>query len=155
MPLPEGYLPREGDVVVLHAVVKWDVKPSEDADDSDGLLKVFVRPIGGYTDHRVPVNTLVGVHSRRFAEGERVRVIGDGPVAQGVVISTHEDVVWMKLDEGAGFGTYFSSGLEHIPDTLDEPFVEEVRPAPPSRIDSEGRSFPEIQGPEHDDDIKF
>jgi hypothetical protein len=41
MPIPEGYLPRKGDVVVLHATVKYDVKPKEDA-DSEGL-KVFVR----------------------------------------------------------------------------------------------------------------
>lgn len=130
MPLPEGYLPRKGDVVVLHAVVKYDVNPKEDADSDDGV-QVWVTPLEHYSASRIPLKTLVGLYSRSFAEGERVRVKGEGPVAQGVVISTHEDVVWMKLDENAGFGTYFSCGLEPVPDPLDEPFVEApAAPAP-------------------------
>jgi hypothetical protein len=36
--------------------------------------KVFVRPLKGYTDRRVPVKTLVGLYSRHFDEGERVRI---------------------------------------------------------------------------------
>lgn len=130
MPLPEGYLPRADDVVVIHAVVKYDVKPKEDTDD-DRRLKVFVRPIESYTDVRIPLDTIVEVYSRHFDPEERVRLISQ-PECEGVVIASHETQVWVKFDAGT------SLGLRTVPatslaleskDPIDEPFTVEEPPA--------------------------
>jgi hypothetical protein len=120
MPIPEGYLPREGDVVVVHATVKYDVDPKTDSDE-DGP-KVFIRPIGGYTDHRVPVKTLVGLYSRHFEEGERVRMHAD-PTATGTVLATYEHLVWVKFERLEDARTIPANSLEPIPER-DEPPVD-------------------------------
>jgi hypothetical protein len=123
MPIPEGYLPRKGDVVVLHAVVKYDVNPTEDADSEEGL-NVWVTPIEYHSSSRVPLKTIVGVYSRRFDADERVRITQQ-PELIGVVLSTYEDKVWVKFDnKGFGLRTLDATALEPIPDAAEEPPVD-------------------------------
>jgi hypothetical protein len=129
MPIPEGYLPRTGDVVVLHAVVKYDVDPTEDADSKDGL-QVWVTPMEYHSPSRVPLNTLVGLYSRHFEAEERVRLHAN-PRFTGIVIATHDDVVWVKPDEaGAIYAgdnfprTFKATLLEPLPDVAEEPPVD-------------------------------
>jgi hypothetical protein len=146
MPIPEGYLPRRGDVVVVRAEVRYDVKPSEDTDE-DGV-QVFVRPLEGYTDVRVPVRTLVGLWSRRFYEGDRVRAIVE-PGAVGTVAAISDEHVWVKFDATATlpehFETFRSENLKPI-DPVDEPFVEpEAESAAPEHDPLRGPDGEEIK----------
>lgn len=107
MPLPEGYLPREGDTLVIHAVVKYDVVPKEDAEDEDGP-KVFLRPVGYYTDIRIPVKDCVGIFSRKWEVDERVQFPKDHSYT-GTILAVHEGRCWVRLDGGKtdGMGESF------------------------------------------------
>lgn len=89
MPLPQGYLPREGDVLVLHAIVSYTVR-SEDSD------RVFVRPVGYYQDCRIEMSSVVGIHARKWEPGESARYGVDAIT----VIAIDDDEAWIKYPDG-------------------------------------------------------
>lgn len=111
MPLPEGYLPRKGDVLVLHGRVKYDVVEKEDVDE-DQKLTVWVRLEGDYQDRRIPLETVVSIFARKWELGERV--IGNSLI--GEVVGVYEDSIWVKFDTPMNaeplFGTFLANDLE-------------------------------------------
>lgn len=127
MPLPEGYLPREGDVLVLHAVVKHDVDES-DRDRDDGL-RVFIRLGGDYQDRRIPLKNVVGIHCRKWNADDRV-VTRDG--VDGTVLAVSDNVCWVKLDTG----TFASIGANNL-DASNKPADVEMLPAPAGAPDQD------------------
>lgn len=93
MPLPEGYLPREGDVLVLHGTVKYDADL-----DPENVEKetVWVTLLGDYTSRRVPLAKVVGIKRRTWKVGEKVRSRNDHEIF-GEIVATHDDLVWFAL----------------------------------------------------------
>lgn len=141
MPLPEGYLPREGDVLVLHGRVVYDVNASDvDRGGTEGP-KVFVRLTGDYEDRRVPVNTVVDIFSRKWNVGDEVIIDGDDEGGFGEVLAVHDDHYWLKYISARRreptFATYNGKDLLPKPELSPDALVEPPPPAP-SRIDEDG-----------------
>lgn len=129
MLLPEGYLPRRGDVLVLHGTVKYDVVEKEDR-EHDGL-KVFIRLDSDHSDRRVSLDTVVGIYSRKWEPGNLVRLIGERDEDVFEVVAVSGQHAWCKLEKPGcdpSFGTYLANDLEAAPE-----FVE---PAAPPRASS-------------------
>ena len=84
MPLPDKYLPREGDVVVLHATVEYDVRPGRD---------MVSCKVAGSVAHYIPLESVVAIHARRWDADDKV--IYPGMEGVGTVLATHEDQVWV------------------------------------------------------------
>ena len=104
MKLPEGYLPRENDVVILHGTVKYNVEPADES--------VHVRVAGmDYRDVMVPLDKIVGIHARHWAIGDKV-LCNDGD--SGTVAATQDGMAWIKLASGA-FTTYACNDLRENP----------------------------------------
>jgi hypothetical protein len=101
MPLPEGYLPREGDVLVLHGTVKFDYDPGEE--------KVWIRLMDHWEDDRIPISSVVGVHCRKWEQGEQVRH-RNVEHCFGEIVATCDDMVWVKLAADSKRGKKFSAG---------------------------------------------
>lgn len=158
MTLPTGYLPREGDVVILHGVVKYDVNPNEDADSDDGL-KVFLRPVGYYADIRVPVSALVGLHHRNWEVGALAMHHGDSVE----VLATDGDEVWVKGETGRFCCHANSLDPEqlNIPEVIEPPvapggaFSDTPEFDPPRRIDADGKLYGGSNPTAPDEDIAF
>jgi len=122
MSLPKGYLPREGDVLVVHAKVKFDVQPGED------LVHVKVEHNG----FAVTLSKVVGIALLKFDVGERV-VCKDDASCVGEVVAICDDAVWIRVDERSPwrrehgeFATVRGKNLERCPVP-----VEPVRVEPP------------------------
>jgi hypothetical protein len=93
MPLPEGYLPREGDVLTIEVEVKYDV----DADDKN----VHVFPVGArYRDFSLPVANIIGIALRKWKDGEGIISTEDENIF-GVAVCVNGEYVVMKLDRKA------------------------------------------------------
>jgi hypothetical protein len=95
MPLPEGYLPRQGDVLSVDVVVKHDVRN----DDS----YVFTKVIGSHGDIAFAVDdpdVRVRLKRRSWNEGESV-IHRAHPRWWGEIVSTHGDHVVVALNVDA------------------------------------------------------
>jgi hypothetical protein len=90
MSLPDGYLPREGDIVVLHAKVKFDVDAGED--------RVHCRLIGSFADTSIPLNKVESLHCRHWNEGDMVIDPDNQNYGPGKVVAALDDVVWVKFN---------------------------------------------------------
>lgn len=94
MGLPTDYWPREGDVLIVRATVKYDVDPGEED------VHILVGS-NTYTPVRIPLADVTGVHCRRWEVKDRVRVM-DGSIGllgvDATVIGTHGEWAWVKLD---------------------------------------------------------
>jgi hypothetical protein len=90
MPLPEGYLPRKNDVLLLLGTVKHDVDPGE--------TDVHLRVSGDWDTRIVKLEAVVGVRRRTWRESENVR-IRNAPRIFGKIIAANDDYVWLALDE--------------------------------------------------------
>ena len=126
MPLPEGYLPREGDELLIRCRVSYDVKLTGES--------VHVSVVGA--DHHrpiVPMKSVHGLYCRHWKEGERVIDEDDTP---GTVISTKDEFVWVYRDalgenEPADMFTYRANELRPEP-TVSAPEAPPVEPPPPA-----------------------
>lgn len=120
MSLPEGYLPRAGDVLILHASVTYDVA-SEDQN------KVFVRPVGYHSDVHLDLSKIIGIHRINWEIGDAAVVSDD----IATILAIDGESAWVKFSNGE-HRTVDLSALEPIQpiDPVDKPFVE---PAPPPR----------------------
>jgi hypothetical protein len=133
MPLPEGYLPREGDVLVVHVKVSFNVDPGE--------KDVHIRVVGDFRDTAMPLNKIIGLHCRRWDADDEVVFPGMNGV--GTVLAVYEDQVWVLFPDEAP-QTFPANGLLPAPsakkhaddDGLDPP------PAPQSPAPSENREHP-------------
>lgn len=98
MSLPDGYLPRKDDVLILHATVKYDYDPAEGKE-------VWIDSDGPFT----PLDKFVGIKRRTWKSGETVRH-RNVEHCFGEVIATCDDMVWVKLGENSKHGKKFSQG---------------------------------------------
>ena len=126
--MPKGYLPREGDVLLLLARVKYDVEVGDTAfGEEDKGPTVWVRLIGDYQDRRVPLKEVHSVVGRTWRVGDKVRSLNDHN-DRGEVVAVKDGMAWVQHVSGS-FLTYAGLDLERDP-ALDE---AEVPSAPPLR----------------------
>ena len=154
MPLPQGYLPRKNDELLIRVKVRSDYR-----DDGSELVSVAVSG----SEHRHLFVNLDKIHSlfcRAWNEGDKVTT-GDfeGP---GEVIQTHDEWVWVKAltDDTKGCeGLLFTCEANEL-----EPYVApEPEPQRMTEEDLMRGLEPLIPPPapgsqavvEDDDDIKF
>lgn len=126
MTIPSGYLPREGDVLVLLATVKFDVEP--------GDTGIHVKINGHYERLMLKPSDFVGLRRRTWRAGEVARSRND-PTIFGEVICISGDGVWLKLDPQAnrkgathGHRTVHCNELEPMP----EPELKEAENPEPA-----------------------
>lgn len=127
MPLPDGYLPREGDVLIVHVVAKYNVDPG-DADVHANVVGVK------YRDIVVPLDHVVGLHCRHWEVGAKVWIRHDKK-NPATVIGVDEDRVWVKFSTAGGYATYSANDLtEAAPDVGPKDFglPETTPPAAPN-----------------------
>lgn len=140
MSVPSGYLPRAGDVVILRAIVQFDVDPGE----TDVHLKAEHNRLA------VGLDKIVDVVRRAWKEGDLVMTKGCGP---GEVLATHAHLVWVKVSAPApetGFDIYTcdSMELELVPPPAEAPEAPPAKPeAPPpfegrTAVDAAGEEYP-------------
>lgn len=89
MPLPEGYLPRKGDVLTVH----MEVKHAVDEGDADVFLTV---PGADYQTVAVPLAEVASLKRRTWREGEQVH-LKDAPRFFGEVVMQPDDIVLVRL----------------------------------------------------------
>lgn len=100
MTLPEGYLPRKGDILIVHATVEYEVEPGE----ADVHVVVADQ---SYRQLAVPLKKVVGLYSRAWEVGARVTTAnGASLYLRGEVVATHGDQVWVKMDIHGVMGTF-------------------------------------------------
>ena len=90
MALPENYLPRKGDILVIHATVKYD------ADSPDETLFLTA----GATSLTFHLENVAAIRLRNWREGEKVCDRGDRDIF-GEVLAQSGEHVWVKLAGGA------------------------------------------------------
>ena len=120
MSLPEGYLPRKGDTLLIRVDVRSDYRV-----DDDGLVSVAVTG----SPHRTLFADFGKIHSlycRHWNEGDRVREIGDHAMV-GPVVAIFEDYVWVKIDKGENAGAMLTFSANEIePEPLPAPGSQSV-----------------------------
>ena len=121
MGLPVGYLPRKGDVLVLHVTVDRDVY------EGAATARVLIPP-NEYNGQHVELEHFTGIHRRTWEPGEHVRHRNIDN-CYGEVAAQHEDRVWVKLAPGTvhnkatrgGFMTVHCNELEPVPEKAPAP----------------------------------
>lgn len=108
MPLPEGYLPRKGDEVLVRARVKSD----NHAHDGEFFLEIV-----GRTHHNffMSIDEIHSLHFRHWNEGDAV--IYPGFVGRCEVIACDGDAVWIRS---------FANNRTTVNANELEPYVEPV-----------------------------
>jgi hypothetical protein len=122
MSLPEGYLPRKGDVVVLHATVKHVCDPGDDS--------VHLKVNGHWDTTIIELDKVAGLHRRHWDVGDKVQFRGRAPVDQrhGVVAGVEDDMVWVRFDDRKErFLTLHANQIEAQPE---EPQTVAAEPEP-------------------------
>lgn len=117
-----GYLPREGDILTIRAIVKYDVEAGED--------RVHIRPFGAHTDSSVPLKsdgTLaeVTLYCRHWSEGDLVIVCfthrdPDYRGLDGQVLAVFGEAVWVKFGSGTP-QTVLANDLTPAPEEETQP----------------------------------
>ncbi len=113
MSLPEGYLPRRGDEILIRVRALHDAR----TDETDSMVHVEV--VGN--EHRKLFVDLDNIHSlycRKWNEGDKVTCKGEFE-GHGTVISTHADSVWVEQDGGDCDGLLWTCEANGL-----EPYVE-------------------------------
>ena len=111
MPLPEGYLPRKGDEVLIRVRAVRDLRPD---DDAGGCLFVVVG-----AEHQNIFLSRDQIHSlycRKWNVGDRVRAIEE-PETGGEVVAVCGEFVWVK-DKGESMCTFEANELEAEPEEI-------------------------------------
>ena len=118
MPLPEGYLPRKGDVVIAHGTVQHDVDPGES--------RVYVS-FRKHTDTSLNLADVVGLHCRAWSEGDKVEWSGAVGPMTGEVVAVCRTAVWVKSE--FGMETVQANDLKPY---HEEPKVTDIIEPPPA-----------------------
>jgi hypothetical protein len=118
---PEGYRPRKGDVVLIRATVKYDVRE----DDDDGYCFVVTER---RSDFSANLGEIVEFVSRAWDIGDRAMLPSVHGAADliGEIVGVHDGWVWLKSADD--LGTYNGSSLVPVPpepDTSDIPEASE------------------------------
>jgi hypothetical protein len=98
MNIPNGYVPKEGDIVIIHAVVHGDYDP--------GDKTLFVR-LRRHDCVGIDPSKVIGLYARRWEVGNRVRGVHN---EIGEVVAVSDNMVWVRLDRG-GFNTFSANNL--------------------------------------------
>jgi hypothetical protein len=110
MPIPKGYLPRKGDIVLVQARAKRDAYPNEPE------IQCYFEVVGQETaKFFMSASEIHSIYARNWSVGDEV-MSADG-CDHGVVVATMDDQVWVKVnpteDDPAGFmGTFDANMLE-------------------------------------------
>jgi hypothetical protein len=105
MALPEGYLPREGDELLIRVKVTRDVSSVEEF--------VSTKVVG--SEHRtllIDIDKIHALHCRAWSEGDKVSQANWG---HGTVVAVHEDMVWVRHSQPgrcARLATFEANALE-------------------------------------------
>ena len=129
MPLPEGYLPREGDVVVVHAVVEHDYHATS------STKMVALAPRKYAQTFYIDLDQIIGIHRYKWEVGDLVTYSVFGV---GQIIAMHEDLLWVRFD-GGEMQTLDAGIVSRVPEKQEiEPAAPEPAPRPsPSDADEE------------------
>lgn len=136
MGLPEGYRPRKGDIVVLHARIKNDLFRSSSREsllDSGTSMQI----VGQAGDTWVDFENVVGLMQRHWEPGDKVRFKRNGRF--GEVVAVFEDKAWIKMagDETTVMSTECANELEDDTPPPEEVDLPEPPPPAPGRADDE------------------
>lgn len=104
MPLPEGYLPRKGDEVLIRARAKRDT----DA-DGEGYFEII-----GAEHYKLFMNAeeVHSLYRRQWNEGDLVKSVEfDG---RGRVVAVSDDYVWVVAETGLDEGGYYTLEANHL-----------------------------------------
>lgn len=101
--IPDGYLPLKGDVVLVEAVVKYDVDETED---------IFLFDLDGYTTHSADISRIKSVVSMAFKVGDRVYY--ENADVRGTIVSLADGFAWVKGDNDL-FYTCRTSSIVRTP----------------------------------------
>lgn len=129
MSLPKGYLPREGDVLVIHVTTRYDVR--DDGEPGDPIY-VHVSPVGDSSYHkfRLPLADVIALHRRSWEIGTKVRSFGE---EAGEIVAVCDDMVWVKSN-----GYMLTLGANEV--EPDEAAVPPERPDPVTEAVASGRA---------------
>lgn len=93
MPLPEGYLPREGDILVIHVQTQFNVEPHD--------TNVHVRLLreNSYKKFGMPLKDVEGLWARHWNIDDEVQFIAVDPDGRrpGKVLAVDGELVWVKF----------------------------------------------------------
>jgi hypothetical protein len=110
MPLPEGFLPRKGDELLIRAKVSFDVEP----DDED----VHLEPIGAeWKKIMIPLANVHELHQRSWKKGEKVRSREFDGI--GLIMAIDGCWIWIKEISGENEGSMWTLEANEL-----EPYVE-------------------------------
>jgi hypothetical protein len=113
MPLPEGYLPRKGDELLIRVTVRNDYGKNDGS-----LVSVTVT---GAPHHQffAYLDKVHSIYARKWSEGDRVQ----NSEGWGEVVAVHDDQVWVKLLHGNK--EFAMAGLMITADANDlDPYVD-------------------------------
>ena len=89
MPLPEGYLPKRHDVLLIKAEVSRDHSAEDLADNN--WVSCMVE--GRHSTALVPLEAIHSLHLRHFDEGDEVELECG---SRGIVRAIHDDQLWVE-----------------------------------------------------------
>lgn len=92
MPLPEGYIPHEGDVLIFHGTVRFSSPPKEE------VVHVRIDKRFKHSSEMIPMDQIVGIYCRHWEPGDRVvrtDIRYPGEPLPGIVVAMHEDQAWV------------------------------------------------------------
>lgn len=105
MSLPEGYRPREGDVLLVRGIVAYNVEPGDPS--------VHVKIEGSYSGKAiVTLDKVYALARRRWEPNEKVRIPVRGMTEPGEVIGTFQDHVWVQHPKYVAPMTYQANELQ-------------------------------------------
>lgn len=91
MSLPDGYLPREGDMLTVHMRVKHSIAAG------DAEVYVF-NPSQSWQTITIKLDDVACIHFRNWRPNDEVRETASG--LRGTIIATHDGLVWVKTTKG-------------------------------------------------------
>ena len=155
MPLPEGYLPREGDVLTVDVEVKHNVRP--------GDHYIFTKLVDSYGDLALHMkeDSTYTLKRRTWREGDDVLADEEGCTNPnfGTVLIVDGDRVVVKLNEKSdAFKDDGGLAIFHCNDLLPWPGAkkddDEIVEAPP-KLPLTGSNDPHPTSEDDDEEVKF
>jgi hypothetical protein len=114
MPLPEGYLPRKGDIVLVQARAKRDAY--KDEPDIQCYFEIV-----GYETNKffMTVSEIHSIYSRNWEVGETVKSLEfDGP---GTICGVSDPYVWVKCETGEDAGGMYTIDANELEAYVEPP----------------------------------